>query len=44
MTVEVPGIQGPPGKDGAPGKDGEDGQDGTSFVERIDNSFIDNLF
>lgn len=44
VTVEVPGIQGPPGKDGAPGKDGEDGQDGTSFVERIDNSFIDNLF
>lgn len=44
VTVEVPGIQGPPGKDGAPGKDGEDGQDGPSFVERIDNSFIDNLF
>ena len=39
VTVEVPGIQGPPGKDGAAGKPGEGAR-----VESIENSFIDNLF
>ena len=45
VTVEVPGIQGPPGKDGADGKPGEPGKPGEgAHVESIDNSFIDNLF
>lgn len=45
VTVEVPGIQGPPGKDGADGKPGELGKPGEGArVESIENSFIDNLF
>lgn len=45
VTVEVPGIQGPPGKDGADGKPGEPGKPGEGArVESIENSFIDNLF
>lgn len=45
VTVEVPGIQGPPAKDGADGKPGDPGKPGEgAHVESIDSFFIDNLF